>query len=182
MSKRDNYEDFLKDIADGIRTATSTLGEIKAQDMRAKIESIPKIGPDGGITPSGSIDITSNGTYDVTGYESVNVDVEGETSTTPEIHCMNALSSYYYDKEGTNETVRQYTWYWGSITSAMTIIDIKVVIPDENGDYFTVTGDLPSVTEMYLTTTPPQFYYEYSFDPSTENAPDKVMAIILYTI
>jgi len=76
MSKVNNLDDFLKDLADGIRTATGSVAEIKAQDMRAKIESIPKMGADGGITPSGTLSINSSGTYDVTGYESVSVDVQ----------------------------------------------------------------------------------------------------------
>ncbi len=75
MSKVNSLDDFLKDLADGIRTATGSVAEIKAQDMRAKIESIPKTGPDGGITPSGSTTVIKNGTYDVTGYASVVVNV-----------------------------------------------------------------------------------------------------------
>ena len=40
MAKTTNLNDFLKDLADGIRVRKGTLEPINAQDMRAEIERI----------------------------------------------------------------------------------------------------------------------------------------------
>lgn len=62
----------LKAIADAIRAKKGTSEPIKANDFASEILSIQS-----GIEPSGTIDITENGVYDVTEYASANVNVSG---------------------------------------------------------------------------------------------------------
>lgn len=70
MAKNNNLQDFLTDVANSIRTKTGTTAQINAQDFSSKIESIET-----GITPTGTLDITTNGIVDVTNYEKANVNV-----------------------------------------------------------------------------------------------------------
>lgn len=63
-------ESHLSDIADAIRAKNGSETEYRPGDMAAAIGGIPA-----GITPSGTISITQNGTVDVTNYASAAVSV-----------------------------------------------------------------------------------------------------------
>lgn len=63
-------QDKLKAIADAIRLKKRKSELIAANDFASEILSIET-----GITPSGTIEITENGTYDVTEYASASVNV-----------------------------------------------------------------------------------------------------------
>ena len=76
MAKNNNLQDFLTDVANSIRTKTGTTAQINAQDFSSKIESIET-----GITPTGTLDITTNGIVDVTNYEKANVNVPSGGNT-----------------------------------------------------------------------------------------------------
>lgn len=65
-------EEKLKAIADAIREKKGTTEPIKASNFASEILSIPT-----GIEPSGTIEISENGVYDVTEYASANVNVSG---------------------------------------------------------------------------------------------------------
>ena len=64
-------ESSLQDIADAIRTKNGTQNTYKPSQMADAIEAISG----GGITPTGTINITTNGTHDVTSYASASVNV-----------------------------------------------------------------------------------------------------------
>ena len=65
--------DYLEDIADAIRAKNGSSDTYKPGQMAAAIAAIPS----GGITPTGTINITENGTVDVTQYAYANVSVSG---------------------------------------------------------------------------------------------------------
>lgn len=71
MARTDNLNNFLTDVADAIREKKGITDKIKASDFDNEIASIEA----GGVTPSGEINITENGTYDVTNYASAVVEV-----------------------------------------------------------------------------------------------------------
>lgn len=107
MAKNNNLSDFLTDIANSIRTKKGTTGTINAQNFSSEIASIET-----GITPTGSIDITSNGTVDVTNYASANVNVANQNpyTATNATEMAQYLASKYYG------AVVKYTGTTGTYT------------------------------------------------------------------
>jgi len=77
MAKSENnLTAVLQDTADAIKSKKGTSAKICPRDFADEIASIPT-----GITPTGTLNITSNKTYDVTQYASANVNVPGSTPT-----------------------------------------------------------------------------------------------------
>ena len=94
MAKNNNLTDFLTDIANTIRTKKGTTGAINPQNFSSEIESIET-----GITPTGTIEITSNGEKDVTNYAKANVNITNQNPyivATPDL-MPNYLTSAYED-------------------------------------------------------------------------------------
>lgn len=65
----------LADIADSIRAKNGTQNTYKPGQMAAAIDAIPS----GGIAPTGTLEVTANGTYDVTNYASAEVDISADS-------------------------------------------------------------------------------------------------------
>lgn len=76
-------ESLLTSIADAIRTKTGSSDTYTPAEMAAAISEIET----GGTTPTGTIQITSNGTHNVTQYASANV------SVTPSLQAKSATPS-----------------------------------------------------------------------------------------
>lgn len=69
----------LEGIGNAIRNKKGTSDLIPVSDLASEIASIPS-----GITPTGQIEITENGTFDVTSFASALVAVEGGGGDLPE--------------------------------------------------------------------------------------------------
>lgn len=71
-------EEYIEDIADAIRSKNGKTDTYTPAEMAVAISAIET----GGIKPSGSLNITSEGTHDVTSYASAVVDISSNTTAT----------------------------------------------------------------------------------------------------
>lgn len=94
---------YLEDIADSIRAKLGVADTYKPSEMSDAIDSISG----GGITPTGTININSNGTHDVTQYASAAVAVPNSYSASDEGKVVNngGLVSQTSDTVTQNGTV-----------------------------------------------------------------------------
>ncbi len=77
MANKLYNEESIRDIAVAIREKNGTTNTYNVSEMGQAIRDI-QVG-EGGITPSGTIEITTNGTHNVTQYANASVNVQTET-------------------------------------------------------------------------------------------------------
>ena len=75
-------ENDIKNIANAIRSKNGSSDQYTVSQMAYAINNIPQ-GGGGGITPTGSLEITTNGTYDVASFAQAIVHVTGASSSLP---------------------------------------------------------------------------------------------------
>jgi len=130
----------LQDIADSIRAKNGTQNTYKPGEMADAIMAIPS----GGVTPTGTINITANGTHDVTNYASAEVAVP--TGITP-TGTLEVTANGTYD-------VTNYASAEVDVPTGSTPV-INSLSVTENGTYTAPTGvdgyspitvNVPSVT------------------------------------
>lgn len=106
--------DSMTDIADAIRAKNGSATTYKPAQMAAAITAIP--------TPSGSLPIDSNGTYDVSAYATAVVNVAGSSKNVQVAAGVNrATTSSYTAISGQSLTVAvtgKYDVYWSGFRSS----------------------------------------------------------------
>lgn len=142
----------LSDIADAIRAKGGTSAQLQfPSGFTTAIAAIPT-----GTTPTGTISISANGTYDVTNYAAANVNVSSGGGTTavtfmPAQPTGGAYNIGYVDPDGNVVTTDYYTLdpqYSGTATvNVRSGSPIGVVIV---GDPFETIIPTPTNTETVL--------------------------------
>lgn len=134
-----------KDIADSIRTKKGTSNEMSPSEMPAEIASIPT-----GITPTGTKEITTNGTHDVANYASASVSVPNPSTGT-----LDVTENGSYDVTSYAE------------------VDVAVPEPQYNNGLYARGWDSDGYAFIRLDNggnNPGLYYYQYSADSAPVNA------------
>lgn len=92
MAKVIVTDTHLTDIANAIRDKKGTSDTYKPSEMANAISNIET-----GIEPIGTLDITENGTYDVTEYATANVNIANDTSEIEKAIITRSITEYHND-------------------------------------------------------------------------------------
>lgn len=163
MARTDNLSNFCTDIADAIRSKTGKTGTIKASNFDTEIKNITSTSPTGTVTltknntlysvsnyqyaktaiptPTETINITSNGTFDVSNYGTANVNVEGSSSD----------SKYddYMKKRTNNYKSLMYLFYNYTGTS-VDLSDLNTLNVESCYALFQFCRDLTTITGLVI--------------------------------
>lgn len=136
-------DSILSDIADAIRSKNGTSNTYKPSQMPDAIEAISG----GGITPTGTIEITQNGIVDVTNYASADVDVPSET---PTLGTKTITQNGTYDAE--DDSLDGYSEVTVNVSGGITPTGTKQISITQNG---TTTEDVTNYANAEITVNVP---------------------------
>lgn len=180
-------------IKTSIENKGVTVGDGTLDTYASKIDAIET-----GITPTGTINITENGTYDVTDKASANVNVNsGDVSE----YFGNKLVFGHTSSSALNRIIKKvpplsigrpdsnYLFYNCTSLETIPLIDMSICVNVQNDFYncsaLTNFGGFKNLGQTYSTTQSANYYeYELDLSPCTKLTHDSLMNVInkLYDI
>lgn len=130
----------LQNIADAIRSKNGTQNTYKPSQMADAITNIPS----GGITPTGTINITANGTHDVTNYASAEVNVPAGSEPSLGTKSITANGTYTASDDG----IDGYSEVTVNVPTGTTPTGTKQISITQNG---TTTEDVSAYANAEIT-------------------------------
>lgn len=172
-------ETSLSDIADAIRGKNGSQTRYKPYEMADAIDELVT----GGIIPTGAIQVTQNGTYDVTNYASAEVNVSGGSSLgTKSITAngtyqasddsLDGYSSVTVNVAGTNNVVEinsltntSDAWTFPPVANTLSnggVFELTFTDPSPTNDYGNIISfGGQSALSQYNTNQAVHFYHGY---------------------